>query len=514
MNKDTMMDLLRPYQEKKRALRRIDYSKQHAKGRLSAIERVELLFDPGTFVEIGALAQQDQLTRSIKPGPTPRDGIVTGYGRVNGRIVFAGAYDITVKGGSMGFVGEWKLTRVKRLAMEQGCPLVLMCDGTGARLEEEISSKAGYDNPQFANLCALSGYVPIVVAVMGESFGGHANLTALGDFVPMTKGSTMALVGPPLLKSKLNVEITKEKLGGVEVHCDKSGMADMAVEDDRECIEKIKEFLGYLPSNCHEDPPRVEGKDDPERREEKLLDVVPTNSRRSYDMHRIIECIVDDSRYFELKPTYARNIITCLARMDGRVVGVIANQPMWKAGSIDVKACIKASRFVNFCDAFGIAMIYLQDVPGFFPGPESELEGIIRWSTRMIYELAHATVPRITVLIRKAYGLAHYGMCNLGFRPNMIVAWPTGEFSAIDPEDAVDIMFRKELSESKERDKVRSDMIKEFREKITMDPALEASFIDDVIDPRDTRPAIIKALEMAQKRRQGLTFKRRGITPI
>ena len=237
MNKDTMMDLLRPYQEKKRALSRMNYSKQHAKGRLSAIERVELLFDPGTFVEIGALAQQDQLTRSIKPGPTPRDGIVTGYGRVNGRIVFAGAYDITVKGGSMGFVGEWKLTRVKRLAMEQGCPLVLMCDGTGARLEEEISSKAGYDNPQFANLCALSGYVPIVVAVMGESFGGHANLTALGDFVPMTKGSTMALVGPPLLKSKLNVEITKEKLGGVEVHCDKSGMADMAVEDDRECIE-------------------------------------------------------------------------------------------------------------------------------------------------------------------------------------------------------------------------------------------------------------------------------------
>lgn len=514
MVEDTMMDRLRPYREKKRALMRMDYARQHVRGRLSAIERVELLFDEGTFVEIGAMAQQDQLTRSIKPGPTPRDGIVTGYGRVNGRTVFAGAYDITVKGGSMGFVGEWKLTRVKRLAAEQGRPLVIMCDGTGARLEEEISSKAGYDNPQFANLCAMSGYVPIVVAVMGECFGGHANLTALGDFVPMTKGSAMGLVGPPLLKSKLSVEITKEDLGGVEIHCNKSGMADLAVKDDRECIEKIREFLSYLPPNCNEPPPSIVPGDDPGRREERLLEIVPTNTKRAYDMRGIIECIVDDGVYFELKPTYAMNIITCLARMDGRTVGIIANQPMWKAGSIDVKACIKASRFVNFCDAFGIALIYLQDVPGFLPGPESELEGIIRWSTRMIFELAHATVPRMTVLIRKAYGLAHYGMCNLGFRPNMIVAWPTGEFSAIDPEDAVDIMFGKELSGIEDGNKVRNEKIRAFRKKITMDPALEAAFIDDVIDPRDTRSVLIKGLHMARNRRHGPTFKRRGITPI
>ena len=511
---DTMQDRLRHYLDKKERVKQVDYSRQHARGRLSVVERVNLLFDPGTFVEIGILAQQDQLTRAVKPEDTPRDGILTGYGKVDGRTVGVGSYDITVKGGSMGAVGEWKMTRLKRMALEQGFPFVIMCDGTGARLEEEIRSKAGRDNPQFPDLCALSGFVPIVVSIMGDCFAGHANLTALGDFVPMTRGSTMGLIGPPVLKSKLGVEITKEELGGAEIHCEKSGMADLLVEDDRDCIEKIKEFLNYLPSNCHEDSPGVETKDDPERRDEALLDIVPINTRRAYDMHRIIEHIVDEGKYFELKPAYARNIITCLARMDGRVVGIIANQPMWKAGTMDVNACIKSSRFVNFCDAFGIALIFLQDVPGFFPGLESELEGIIRWSTRTLYELAHATVPRFTVLIRKVYGLAHFGMCALGFRPNMMVAWPTAELSAIDPEDAVDIMFRKELAESVDREKVRNERIAEFRRLIRMDGALESSFIDDVIDPRDTRPLLIKALHMAKKRREGMTFKRRGITPI
>ncbi|MFH1350258.1 MAG: carboxyl transferase domain-containing protein [Pseudomonadota bacterium] len=514
MTEITVMDLLRPHVEKKEALKRIDYSKQHARGRLSASERVALLFDPDSFVEIGALAQQDQFHRGIKPEPTPRDGVIAGYGTVKGRRVGVGAYDFTVKGGSMGFVGEWKLTRIKRLVMEQGFPLVIFCDGTGARLEEEVTSKAGYDNPQFADLCSLSGYVPIVVAIMGECFGGHANLTALGDFVPMTRDSTMGLVGPPLLKSKMNIEISKEELGGVAVHCDESGMADLAVKDDRECIERIKEFLSYLPSNCHEESPAWETEDDPNRREGRLLEIVPTNPKRPYDMREIIGCIVDEGRYFELKPTYARNMITCLSRMDGRVVGIIANQPLWLAGAIDVKACIKASHFVNLCDAFGIALIYLQDVPGFLPGPTQEREGIIRWSTRMLFELAHATVPRITILIRKAYGLAHYGMCNLGFRPNMIVAWPTGEFSAIDPEDAVDIMFGKQLAGSEDRERARTEMIQAFKRKTGLEPVIEASLIDDVIDPRDTRPMIIKALKMARKRRKGLHFKKRSITPI
>jgi len=509
-----MLCRLKPYLEKKEELRKWDYSKQHAKGRLSAPERVNLLFDHGSFVEIGALAKQNQHTRGIKPEPTPRDGIVVGYGKVDGRIVGVAAYDNTVKGGSMGFVGEWKFTRMKRMAAEQGFPVVILCDGAGARLEEEISSEAGYDNPQFANLCALSGQVPIVVAVMGDCYGGHANLTALGNFVPMTKNSTMGLVGPRLLKSKLSIDITKEELGGYKIHCEKSGMADLAVENDPQCIDVIKEFLSYLPSNCDEEPPRIDCKDDPNRCEEELLNIVPTNTRRAYDMKKLIRYIVDNGDFFELKPTFAMNIITCLARMNGRTVGIIASQPNSMAGTIDVNACQKASGFINFCDAFGIALIFIQDVPGFYPGPKSELDGIIRWSTRLLFELAHSSVPKVTLLVRKAYGLAHYGMCNLGFRPNLIVTWPTGEFSAIDPEDAVNIMFDKELDKQENNEEKRQTLIDDFKKKTTMEPALEASFIDDVIDPRQTRPTIIRALDMAKKRKKVLNQKKRPIIPI
>jgi len=505
---------LQRYLEMKEQIRNRDFSAQHDKNRLSAMERVDLLFDQGTFIETGILATQDICAKEIKKEPTPRDGIVTGYGRINGRFAGVAAYDVSVKGGSMGFVGERKFNRIKDLAREQGFPVIIMCDGTGARLEEEISSRMMYDNPQFANLCALSGYVPIIVAVMGECFGGHANLTALGDFVPMTRGSTMGLVGPPLLKSKMSLDIGKEELGGVGVHCEKSGMADLCVKDDYDCIQKIKEFLSFLPSNCHDKPPRLQSTDDSTREDKDLLHIVPSNPRRAYDMRRIIQGIVDDRCFFELKPSYARNIITGLARMDGRTVGIIANQPMWLAGAIDVSAADKASHFIEFCDAFGVPLLFLQDVPGFLPGPQSELDGIIRHSTRMIYQLAHATVPRISILIRKIYGLAHYGMCNMGFKPNLIVAWPTVEASAIDPEDAVEIMFGKTLSKSPDREKIRAEKIAQFRKRTRVDDALEAGFIDDIIDPRKTRPMIIRTLAMAGKRRKALDFKHHGISPV
>lgn len=502
------------YLEMKEQIKSRDYSAQHNKNRLSVMERVGLLFDKGTFVETGMLATQDISTREIKESSTPRDGLLTGYGCINGRLAGVAAYDISVKGGSMGFVGERKFNRIKDLAREQGFPVIIMCDGTGARLEEEISSRMMYDNPQFVNLCALSGHVPIVVAIMGECFGGHANLTALGDFVPMTKGSTMGLVGPPLLRSKMSLNIGKEELGGVDVHCRKSGMADLSVEDDHDCIQKIKRFLSFLPSNCHEEAPREQSSDDAEREDEELLHIVPSAPKRAYDMKRIIQVIVDDHEFFELKPSYAKNIITGLARMDGRTVGIIANQPMWLAGAIDVRAADKASHFVEFCDAFGVPLLFFQDVPGFLPGPQSELEGIIRHSTRMIYQLAHATVPRISVLVRKVYGLAHYGMCNVGFKPNLIVAWPTVEASAIDPEDAVKIMFGKSLSNSPDEEKIRAEKVAQFRKKTCIDDALEAGFIDDVIDPRKTRPMIIRALGMAGKRRKALDFKYHGISPV
>ncbi|HAD10058.1 MAG TPA: acyl-CoA carboxylase subunit beta [Porticoccaceae bacterium] len=510
----SMSEALQPYLDRKLALDNLDYSKRHARGQMSAAERVELLFDKGTFTEIAPLARESDLAANTKPSETPRDGIVVGYGKVNGRMVGAAAYDIQFRGGSMGKVCEWKFTRLKRLIKEQGFPLVIMSEGTGARLEEEVSSQGAYDNPQFTNLVALSGYVPIVVAVMGVCVGGHANLTAIGDFVPMTENSSMMLAGPPLLRTKMGVDTTLEELGGARKHVEQSGMGDLLVKDDRECIEKIKEFLGYLPNNCQEPAPQRHSRDNPERRCEALLEVVPSDLRFAYDIKKVVTELVDDGRFFEMQPAFAPNVVTALAHMGGRAVGVIANQPAYMSGTIDVKACQKISRFINFCDCFGIALVFLQDIPGFYPGPQSEADGIIRWSTRLLYEIGHTTVPRLTVMLRKAFGLAHYGMNSLGMEPDLLVAWPLASFSAISPDDAVEIMFGKQLAQIEDGEQRKQELIAEFEAKTTILPAAEAALVDDVIDPRDTRKVLIKALEMAKNRRQGHTFKRRGITPI
>jgi len=510
----SMSEALQPFLERKLALSTLDYSKRHARGQLSAAERIELLFDEGTFTEIAPLARESDLAADTKPGATPRDGIVVGYGKVNGRTVGAAAYDIQFRGGSMGKVCEWKFTRLKRLILEQGFPLVVMSEGTGARLEEEVSSQGAYDNPQFANLVALSGYVPIVVAVMGLCVGGHANLTAIGDFVPMTENASMMLAGPPLLRTKMGVETTLEELGGARKHVEQSGMGDLLVKDDRECIDKIKEFLSYLPDNCHEPAPRRPSRDNPERRCDALLEVVPSDLRFAYNIKKVVAELVDDGLFFEMQPAFAANVVTALAHMGGRAVGIIANQPAHMSGTIDVKACQKISRFINFCDCFGIALVFLQDVPGFYPGPQSELDGIIRWSTRLLYEIGHATVPRLTVMLRKAFGLAHYGMNSLGMEPDLLVAWPLASFSAISPDDAVEIMFGKQLAQAEDGARRKQELIAEFEAKTTILPAAEAALVDDVIDPRDTRKVLIRALEMAKNRRQGHTFKRRGITPI
>lgn len=510
----TMAEALQPFLDKKLALENLDYSKRHAKGLLSAAERIELLFDKGSFTEIAPLARESDTASTTKPGATPRDGIVVGYGKVNGRMVGAAAYDIQYRAGSMGKTCEWKFTRLKRLILEQGFPLVILSEGTGARLEEEVSSQGAYDNPQFRNLVALSGYVPIVVAVMGVCVGGHANLTAIGDFVPMTKDSCMMLAGPPLLRTKMGIETTLEELGSARKHVEQSGMGDLLVVDDKECIAKIKEFLSYLPNNCQEDPPLRTTRDNPERRCENLMTIVPSDLRFAYNIKNVITSIVDDGEHFEMQPAFAQNVVTSLAHMNSRAVGIIANQPAFMSGTLDVKACQKISRFINFCDCYGIALIFLQDIPGFYPGPQSELDGIIRWSTRLLYEIGHTTVPRLTVMLRKAFGLAHYGMNSLGMEPDLLVAWPVASFSAISPDDAVQIMFGKELAKAEDPEQRKQALIDEFEAKTTIAPAAEAAFVDDVIDPRDTRKVLIKALEMAKKRRQGHAFKRRGITPI
>ncbi|HBA32502.1 MAG TPA: acyl-CoA carboxylase subunit beta [Gammaproteobacteria bacterium] len=514
MKEIPMEEVLQPFQEKKQTLDNLDYSKRHAKGLLSAMERVELLMDKGTFVEIAPLARECKTARETKPGGTPRDNIVVGYGQVNGRMVGVAAYDMQFRGGSMGKTAEWKFTRLKRFLLEQGFPLVILNEGTGARLEEEVASDGAYDNPQFSDFVALSGYVPIVTAIMGLCIGGHANLSAVADFVPMTEKGAMMIAGPQLLKTKMGIDTTVEDLGGVDKHVKKSGMADLRVKDDAECIEKIKEFLSYLPNNCHEDPPVWPTQDPSDRRIEDIDEIVPTDHNFAYDMLELIEAIVDDGKYFEMQPEYAPNIITCMAHLNGRAVGIIANQPEWMAGTVDTKACMKISRFINFCDAFGLALIFMHDVPGFYPSPQSEEAGIIRWSTRLIYEIEHATVPRLAVMVRKSYGLAHYGMNSLGMKPNLIVAWPTATFSAISPDDAVNVLFGKSLSDDEAGQQRREELIAEFKSKTGILGSAEAGFVDDVIDPSETRKVLINALQMAKKRRNHLGFKRRGITPI
>lgn len=509
-----MEELLQPFTDKKNALDNIDYSKRHEQGLLSAKERVDLLIDDGTFVEIAPLARECKTAKETKPGDTPRDNIVVGYGKINGRMAGVAAYDMKFRGGSMGKTAEWKFTRLKRFALEQGFPVIILNEGTGARLEEEVASDGAYDNPQFADLVVASGYIPLVTAIMGICIGGHANLSAVADFVPMTEKGAMMIAGPQLLKTKMGIDTTLEELGGVDKHIKKSGMADLRVKDDAECIEKIKEFLSYLPSNCHEDPP-VWPTNDPDNRPcENIEEIVPTDHNYAYDMLELIEAIVDDGKFFEIQPEYAPNIITCMTHLGGRAVGIIANQPEWMAGTIDTKACRKISRFINFCDAYGLALIFLHDVPGFYPSPQSEEDGIIRWSTRLIYEIEHATVPRLTVMVRKSYGLAHYGMNSLGMKPNLIVAWPTATFSAISPDDAVNVLFGKQLQKEENGEQRREELIEEFKSKTGIIGSAEAGFVDDVIDPADTRKVLIQALQMATKRRDHLGFKRRGITPI
>ncbi len=509
-----MAHYLKPFLDKKEALNQLDYSKRHAQGLLSPMERVELLMDPGTFTEIAPLAKEHDIARNTKPGDTPRDGIVVGYGKVNGRMVGVAAYDIQFRGGSMGIVCEWKFTRLKRMIKDQGFPLVIFNEGTGARLEEEISSKGAYDNPAFSDLAALSGYVPIVAAPMGYCIGAHANLTAFADFVPMTANSSMMIAGPQLLKSKLGIDVSIEDLGGAKKHVEVSGMGDLEVPDEQSCIEKIKDFLSYLPDNCHQDPPTRATTDSDSRRCDELTDIVPTDPRFGYDMLEVIESIVDDGKYFEFKPEFGKNVITCMAHLGGRAVGIIANQPEWMSGTLDTKACWKICRFINFCDVYGLALIFMHDIPGFYPSPKSEEDGIIRWSTRMIYEIEHATVPRLTVMLRKSYGLAHYAMNSLGMKPNMIVAWPTACFSAISPDDAVNVLFGKQLANDPDGEQKRAEKIEQFTAQTTILPAAEAGFVDDIIDPKETRSILIKGLQMATKRRDHLGFKRRGIPPI
>ncbi|MCL4421992.1 MAG: acyl-CoA carboxylase [Actinobacteria bacterium] len=491
---------------------------QRDAGKLTARQRVAALVDPGSFIETGALAEPARSTSHTMNIAAPADGVITGSARVDGRPVGIISFDFSVLGGSNGAVGGQKVNAVVKSCFTTGSPLVMLLDGGGHRIQEGLDARHfahGFDF--FALQAQLSGWVPMVAAVLGPGFAGPSNFAAMADFVVMNRATaTMGVAGPALVRAATGEEIGKYELGGASVQTDLYGLADLAVGSDQEALDAIAHFLSYLPSNAGEDPPVIDAQDADDRREEWLADAVPANGRAAYDVLRIVTSLADSDSVFELKPTFARNVVTALGRMAGRPVGFIANQPSYLAGTLDASACEKAAHFISVCDAYGLALIYLIDVPGFLVGSEAERSGLGRRSGRMLYELGQATVPRMSVVLRKGYGLGYIAMCGgRSFDPELCVAWPTAEISAMSVEGAVDIAYRRELEADPDPSRRRQQLIDGFRSQLGALTAAQGFGIDDVIDPRDTRRILIEALRRSPLRRPPTPVSKvHGISPI
>ena len=490
-------------------------AKQHGRGKLTARERIDLLCEKGTFVEMGIHGRPHFSQRAMEGKEAPADGVITGWGDVDGRRVAVAAYDFTVMAGSMGMTGELKVSRLRELALKQRMPLVWLLDSAGARIQEAAGSLFAGSGHLFREEVEMSGVVPLVAGMLGPCAAGTAYIPGLSDFVPMVVGQgAMALAGPHLTKAVTGEDISMEDLGGAKVHCRKSGVGDLEVKDDAECIEAIKAYLSFFPSNCEQKPPMRETDDPDDRMSERLMEIVPESNRQPYDMYDVIAEIVDDGEHFDIKPKFAKTIITCLAHFGGQPVGIVANQPKQLGGILENDSADKAARFVNLCDAFSIPLVFLQDVPGFMVGSKVEHAGIIRHGAKMLYAVSRATVPKITVVIRKAYGAGYYVMCGKAYEPDLIVAWPTAEISVMGAEGAVNIIMRRAIEEAEDPDAKRAELVENFQKII--DPYIAAgnAMIDDVIDPRETRPVVIRALEMAASKRVERPWKRHGVMPV
>ena len=491
-------------------------AQQHERGKLTARERLDLLFDKGTFVEFGLLAHQHSMTGgTTDPDRTPADGVITGEGLVDARRVYCAAYDFTVMAGSMGMVGEQKVARLRRRALLNRLPMVWLLDSAGARIQEAAGSTFAGSGALFYEQVQMSGVVPQVAAMLGPCAAGTAYIPGLADFVPMVKGtSSMALGGARLVKAATGEETTDHDMGGSQIHCYISGVGDLEVEDDAACIASVREFLSFLPSNNRERTPVRTGTDTDDRRIDDMGKIVPVNPRAAYDMRKVIKRLADDGHVFEIKPTFARNIITALVRFSGESTGVVASQPMHKGGALDIDAADKAARFIWLCDAFNIPLVFIQDVPGFIVGTEVEKQGIIRHGAKMLFAVSEATVPKVTVVLRKAYGAGYYVMCGRGYEPDTLVAWPSAEISVMGPEGAVDIIFNKQIAAAEDPTAVRAQYMEAVRQ--TIDPYIAASwaFVDDVIDPADTRRVIIDALHAAATKRQRRAWRKHGVPPV
>ena len=490
-------------------------ARQHRMGKLTARERLELLLDPGSFFEIGLLAHHQSQHPDLKDKFTPADGVITGYGTIDGRRVCVAAYDFTVLAGSMGEIGEGKVARLRHMALQWGVPMIWLLDSAGARIQEFTGSQFAKAGDLFREQVIMSGVVPQVAALMGHCAAGTAYIPALADFVPMVKGrSSMALGGPHLVKAAVGEDVDVNELGGSQVHCEISGCGDLEVEDDEECIRVIKEFLSYLPSNNREQPPVIPCDDPPDRYIDDMTEVVPTNPRRVYDVRKVITRIVDHGHFFEIKPRWARNLVIGFARLDGHPVGIVANQPLYLGGVLDIDAADKATRFIRLCDAFNVPLLFLQDIPGFLIGTKVERQGIIRHGAKMLYAVSEATVPKVTVILRKAYGAGYFVMCGKGYEPDLLVAWPTAEISVMGPEGATNIIYRKEIAAAEDPDKVWAERTEQFRKLI--DPYIAAAhgYIDDVIDPGDTRKVVIEGFKHARTKQVARPWKKHGVMPV
>jgi len=491
--------------------------KQHSKGKLTAIERIELLFDPDTFEEV------DAFSKPLSSGggefgkivSAYGDGVIIGHGKIGGRLAFVYAQDFTIMGGSLGSVHASKIAKIQDMALKMGAPMIGLIDSGGARIQEGVASLAGYASIFHRNVRS-SGVVPQISVIMGPAAGGAVYSPALTDFVFMTnKTSYMFVTGPNVVKEVLNEDVTFDELGGANVHMQKSGVAQFVYEDEENTIRGVQKLLSYLPSNNLENPPLIDCGDREERIEEKLREIVPDDPNKGYDIKEIINLIVDKGTFFEVGESYAQNIVIGFGRLSGKTIGILANQPKVLAGVLDINSSVKGARFIRFCDAFNIPILTLEDVPGFLPGIDQEHNGIIRHGAKLLYAYSDSTVPKITVILRKSYGGAYCVMNSKNLGGDFNFAWPSAEIAVMGPEGAVSILFRKKLSEAEDPDKLKKELAVKYREEIA-NPYIadEKGYIDEVIDPATTRKKLITAFDALENKHVSVPSRKHGNIPL
>ncbi len=490
-------------------------ARRHAEGKLTARERIEQLLDPGSFVEFDRFKVHRCIDFGMEERKIYGDGVVTGHGTIDGRLVFVFSQDFTVFGGSLSGAFAEKVVKVMDLAMKAGAPVIGLNDSGGARIQEGVVSLAGYADIFLRNVLA-SGVIPQISVIMGPCAGGAVYSPAMTDFILMVKNTGyMFITGPDVIKAVTHEEVTQEELGGADTHNTRSGVAHFEGESEAETLALVRELLSFIPSNNLDDPPFVATDDDPNRRDPALAGIVPENPNKPYDMREVIRAVVDEGNFLEVQPAFARNILCGFARLGGRSVGIVANQPAFLAGCLDIDASVKAARFVRFCDCFNVPLVTFVDVPGFLPGTAQEFGGIIKHGAKLLYAFCEATVPKVTVITRKAYGGAYDVMSSKHIRGDVNLAYPTAEIAVMGPDAAVNIVFRNEIEKAADKEKARGEFVADYRRTFTNPyKAAELGYVDEIIQPEDTRPRLIGALEMLQNKRDKNPPKKHGNIPL